>query len=436
MSRQPERQLTSAPVIAFEHQRLPLGLAPAGIAITSEESSRLLAIAAARPGFCERGFDHVTLAQYCGVVSMGSRLLEVLPKTEETPVAANARGMLLRLLRLAYALPIHRDSTVGQSAVQSPLLEVFVSAFLDTVRDIVGGGLLVEYRDLNEDLEVVRGRIDFTTQLTRNANRRDRIACRYDDLTTNNEWNQIVKFGLWSTKPIACAGILSARWIELASAFVDVSERRFGLEQLRRLTFSRRAARYRPAIDWIRLLVQLLSPDLRAGSYAAAPGLLFDMNKLFEQAVANHLFAQLPAGISLTAQENTKTLARVVDSSDDCMSQVQPDLVLRRGEQVVAVGDTKWKRLDVNKAGFLVPNESDLYQALAYAATYRCDSVALIYPWHSGLIGSRETTLEIAMNGSATRVSIVCLDLRTHQLPAVRGARSPVFQAMQPTNAA
>ena len=58
-----------------------------------------------------------------------------------------------------------------------------------------------------------------------------------------------------------------------------------------------------------------------------------------------------------------------------------PDIALRVGEEVRLVLDAKWKRVDATtgdlKHGI---QQSDVYQLYAYAARYRCGSVALVYP--------------------------------------------------------
>lgn len=110
---------------------------------------------------------------------------------------------------------------------------------------------------------------------------------------------------------------------------------------------------------------------------------------------------------------------------------MRPDIVLRRHGKVVAVGDTKWKRVARGRSGALEPAEEDVYQLVAYAAAYRCDNLALIYPWHSGLVGSTETRLQIASMGDLRPViSIICLDLAGSEPSAVRGGGAPEWTAL------
>jgi 5-methylcytosine-specific restriction enzyme subunit McrC len=86
-------------ITAFEHESIPIGDSQSGISITPAEAEYLTYLGELRPGFCERRHRTVRLAQYCGVVSLGNRMLEVLPKTDEHSSPAECRGVLLRLLR-------------------------------------------------------------------------------------------------------------------------------------------------------------------------------------------------------------------------------------------------------------------------------------------------------------------------------------------------
>src|SRR5690606_12675665 len=167
---------------AVEYQVLPIGTGSG--AVSSAEAERLSALAQQRPGFCVLGHRSVRLAQFVGLVNLGDgRMLEVLPKVGENADPARARGTLLRLLRLAYDLPLFSDTSVGHGLHQRELLDVFVLAYLRTLLPLVRAGLVRRYRTEEDDLGVVRGRLNLQRQVGVHAMRIDKIACRFDDLT-------------------------------------------------------------------------------------------------------------------------------------------------------------------------------------------------------------------------------------------------------------
>jgi 5-methylcytosine-specific restriction enzyme subunit McrC len=416
---------------AFEHQTIPIGISRTGISLTPAEAEYLTYLGELRPGFCERRHGTVRLAQYCGVVSLGNRMLEVLPKTDEHSSPAECRGVLLRLLRAAEHFPIFRHLSAGHHLRTAPLLEVFISAFFDAVTEIVRGGLLRQYHEREDDLQVVRGRILAGRQFAIHANRPDQIACRFDDLTADNVWNRLIKAGLRAVRPWIRGVELNRRWVELMTVFDEVADVTIDSKTPNRLVFDRHAVRYRTAVDWVRWILALLSPSLRAGE-DAAPGLLFDMNQLFQSAVAAGLQrrATVEPGTIVEVQDTSRYLTQVRGTDGRRAFRLKPDLVVRRHGSIVAIGDTKWKRLKVSKSGYMMPSEADVYQMLAYATAHRCEHLALIFPTHSGLSKARDTAFQLPSVGELRpTINIICLDVHSDSmLPSYSAVESPFFR--------
>jgi len=413
-------------ITALEHEPLPVGHGPSEKTLSYEEAEQLAALNEVRQGFCERGYRSVKLSQYCGIVGLGNRVLEILPKIDERLPPEECRGILLRLLRHSDTLPLFRNFPVGQHLTRAPLLEIFIASFFETVTQIVRGGLLHQYLESEEDLPVVRGRIVAARQFATNFNRPDRVACRFDDLTADNRWNRILKLGLHLVRPWVESAALYRNWTELWTIFDEVDHTLFDQRALQYLAFDRHAVRYRPAIEWVRWIVRVLSPSLRAGK-DAAPALLFDTNALFESAVSAVLRRAAGHEVESSVQETGRSLARLI-GTDRSEYRLRPDFVIRRPSGVTAVGDAKWKRLSVGRGGYLFPNEADLYQMHAYSTAYECQNVALIYPWHRALASSRETSFEIPTPcGGGARITVVCIDVSSDSFTLVRGAGAPEF---------
>lgn len=134
------------------------------------------------------------------------------------------------------------------------------------------------------------------------------------------------------------------------------------------------------------------------------------MNLLFQSAIANALRRQCDDApdVQLDTQDSGLYLATFSPDGRNAFP-LRPDIVIRRGDAVVAVLDTKWKKL----AGRPQDRESgvapaDAYQMHAYAAAYECPEVTLLYPWHQGLRGSGEPSYLLPTIGTVTP----CLRLR------------------------
>lgn len=408
-------------VTAFEHGTLRVG-EPSGASLTVAEADCLLAIARGKPGFCTPGHRSVRFAQHAGLVKMGGRVLEVLPKTGEDVNAARSRGTFLRLLHLADGLPPFSQGAVGHSLQKQTLLGVFVSAFVDELARLVRAGLLRRYRSDVDDLRVLRGRLLVTRQAATHGMRPDVLACRYDELTIDNAWNQVLRAALHVSRPWLEGIADQRRWLELGAAFDDVTLLRDAVDVLPALVPDRQVQHYAASMRWASLILKLLSPSIRAGQ-SEAPELLFDMNRLFEGAVARQLARNCASrGQKVYAQDSELHLAHLDGFAAAPIFRLRPDLVVRDQAHVVAVADTKWTRIKVDTRGRLMPDESHVYQMNAYASAYSCSDFYLLYPWHDGLAGASNTSFVLrGHRNSPTRLHVLCLDVAEDGLPVRSG---------------
>jgi 5-methylcytosine-specific restriction enzyme subunit McrC len=410
--------VTTRYITAFEHQQLWIEHGPPEASITVAEANHLAQLGERRSGFCERGFRSVRLAQYCGLVSIGDRMIEILPKVDAARPAEECRGILLNLLRESAAFPLFRHLSAGHHLRRAPLLDVFVAAFFDEITTIVRAGLLRLYQERVDDLTCVRGRIVASRQFAAHANRTDRVACQYDDLTADNVWNRFLKAALRAVRPWIINVELYRRWVELMIVFDEVTDLSMEAGALRSFRFDRQANRYRSATEWARWILSLLAPRVRAGENAA-PGLLFDMNLLFQSAVANALRRQYEhrQGLQVFTQEAGTHLAIRADRRK--AFALRPDIIIRNGDKVVAIADTKWKRLEGEAWPDGGPSSADVYQMHAYASAYGCSRLTLVYPWHSGLRTDARVSYELSTTGPDTPIlQVATVDVSRRPLPA------------------
>lgn len=403
-------------ITAFEHDVLRVGDSSEA-QLSSSEALSLSTLAGLRPGFCIRGHHSVRLAQYAGLVNLGGRVLEILPKVGAVADRGACLGTLLRLLRLANKVPLFSRGGAGHGVADGGLLDVFIAAFLDACLHLVRAGLLQRYRAQEADIGVVRGRLLLERQVSTLAMRPDRLACRYDELGIDIPHNRILKAAMLAVRQWVQSLDSHRKWLELNAALDDVSLDTDPLRQLARLTEDRQAAHYTVALRWAGLILRLLSPNVRGGTHLA-PEMLFDMNRLFETAVANVLHTRATAkGLAIGVQQTGYHLGTFRGHP---YFRLRPDLVVRRGDEVLSVADTKWTEVKTDSSGRIVPTDAHVYQLNAYAAVYPCSDFALIYPWHSGLGGAIPTSYELGAGDDVPkRLQIVCLDVGADGLPAM-----------------
>jgi len=174
---------------------------------------------------------------------------------------------------------------------------------------------------------------------------------------------------------------------------------------------------YAPVLTWCEWLLAMASPALSPGA-SQAPGLLFDMNKLFEAHAA--MLEEAHVGHDRIVHTQGPPLHLATRGLDD-LFLLKPDItVWHIGKDGAAstidrVVDEKWKRLDPHAPDFGV-DEADLYQLLAYAMRYGCTALELAYPMPDGM-EERDSALnfniELANRGvtSSVRVSLKLIPL-------------------------
>jgi 5-methylcytosine-specific restriction enzyme subunit McrC len=207
-------------------------------------------------------------------------------------------------------------------------------------------------------------------------------------------------------------------WFETHARYASVSAVKMSAADVARLPRDRTTHRYGPLLTWCEWLLAMASPALSAGA-SQAPGLLFDMNKLFEAHAAR--LEEAGAGPDRIVHLQGPLLPLATHDQVDAF-MLKPDItVWHVGDDGAAAGidrvvDAKWKRLDPHAADFGV-DETDVYQLLAYALRYGCTSLELAYPQPSdtenfvpppmfklqaaGLVGSITITVKLVPLWSA-----------------------------------
>ncbi len=397
----------------LEHGSLRIGAQPGAQRLSEAEVMRLEQVAADYPGLCRFERSQVTFAQFAGLICLGERMLEILPKVGAEPASAEAcRVVLLRLLRISGALPTPLADAASQSLRSMPLLELFISAYFDELARLARGGLMQRYIGDEQDLRVLRGQLDVTRQVGRLANRGDQLACRFDELSQNHACNRFLKKALRSLRPLLRAQVLTRRWIELMQVFDAVDDSGLSLQSWRDPPRDRSTRRYEPALQWAGWILRLLGVQLR--------------------------LALAPSGLQLSTQDGGRHLAEVQRGHLlQPAYALRPDLVLRRGGAVAAIGDTKWKRLAIGKGAFDLPARADAYQLFAYASAYRCSELALIYPAVAAL--HPQSPLELSLpvvDGRRVRLHVLFADVGDDALPLLGGRGETLWRPAPPARAA
>lgn len=334
--------------------------------------------------------------QFVGVLTLPSgRRIESRPKV---PV-----GNVFYMLSVVLDLPFREEPAAFDSF--DDLLEFIAAYFAGLVQERIEHGLYRSYIDLEDNLAVVRGRIDFAQDLRENYVLRHRVYCRYTELTWDIPENQIVRqvvhlLAGWGFRPRT-----RLRLAQLDGALSEVTPTRLAGGAVDRFVYHRLNEDYRQLHQFCRLFLQGASLDEHAGEHQFR-AFLIDMNALFERFVTTLLQERAVHPLTVRAQVPTHL-------DRDGKVRMFPDIVVFRSAVPVLIADCKYKRPDPGE--FI---HHDLYQVLSYCTAEQVHQGMLIYPMH--LIPAEE---EIQVRHLPTTIRRMTIDLSASGAEFVVGCR-------------
>ncbi|NJR79901.1 5-methylcytosine restriction system specificity protein McrC [Sphingomonas corticis] len=385
-------------------------------------ADRIAAIAAASSlagrgggGVLEHGRKGLRARGVVGVIAAQGCALEILPKIDvaggsDAETTGNIRQRLVHMLAVALDLKIDAGQVTALDWQRETLLEILIRLFSEKLVDAVRQGMPRRYVEHADDLPALRGRLNVTRQFTALAVEPSRLACRFDALTSDIALNRIMKAAVTHLSRIARTTDNQRRLRELAFTYADIADLPISALRWDDVTLDRTNARWRELLNLARLL---LGERFQTTSAGGSDGfsLLFEMNTLFEEYVARMLKRALADSDLRVVSQGGRLYCLETDDRRG-LFQTRPDILIKRGDAVVQVIDTKWKRIaariDDPKQGV---SQADVYQMMAYGRLYDCDQLTLLYPHHPSL--SQEEGLQDTsrVTGSNSFLSTVTIDI-------------------------
>jgi 5-methylcytosine-specific restriction enzyme subunit McrC len=405
----------------FEHEAKPFDWTDADLSVC-ERLRQQLGADVLRPSYVGRQRS-LQAGQFVGVVRLGTRTVQVLPKTHRnTPGLSDqdrtrdATRNLLCLLEQAGEVQIKEQALAPLLRLDADWFEVLTWLFASHLLSEWRHGPVRRYEVQEEVLPVLRGSLQLTAQLRR-PERKHLFAVAYDEFTPDNRLNQVLRFvveRLWrlTRDPMNRQTLGSLReWMEEVSLPASVRAGDASPQLLTRLH-----RRYEPVLNLARLFLDGGALQLAAGDLTSF-AFVFDMNQLFEAFVVG--FVQRHRDQVLTRPELRRCdllpqtcgavqhLARRAPGGQPVFP-LYPDLTFRSGAVSELIVDTKYKRLDPESRRLGV-SPADFYQMFAYAHRYDCSRVLLLYPQTAEMDEPLEASFNV--EGTAKIITAATLSL-------------------------
>lgn len=341
-----------------------------------------------------RNMEVLQVQNYAGVIFTPDRTqIELLPKIgkgfkgegvdNSENAYTKARKSLLIMLRALKGFSHIQTSGANIASQKMPLLEVFISQFLNSVNVLVKRGLRSDFVRREDNLSFLKGKLNVGKQVKHNYINKHKFYCEYDEFLLDRPANRLLHSALLKVKTISRSAANQKLLKELEFVFHEVPKSGDYRLDFANVKLDRGMNYYQVPLAWCKLILEGFSPQTMKGE-THAPSLLFPMEKVFEDYVAKVLKDQLAVShpkLTVSTQVTGEYLARYDGRGK---FSLRPDLVIKQGKTNQVVLDTKWKFLDTKLSNSNI-SQSDIYQLFAYAKKYLGDEasgkdVVLIYP--------------------------------------------------------
>ncbi|WP_018184293.1 McrC family protein [Kaistia granuli] len=411
--------------------------------IPEPAAARLAAVAqastfaASGSGVLDHGRQYLRARGVVGVLAAPGCQLEILPKIEgldETGVtdAPTLRHRLIHMLAVAQDIRVDVSELAHLGWQRDTVLEVLIRLFCRKLTDAIRQGMPRRYVADEEDRPSLRGRLNLTRQFSVLAAAPQKLACRFDTLSPDIALNQVMKAAVARLSRLAQAADNQRTLRELAFAYTDITEVTPAALPWDTIVLDRTNERWRELLALARLLLASRHQQTSGGAIDGH-ALLFEMNVLFEAYIARLLRRTLAGtDLSVTTQGGHR----------DCLYEgetgrfrTQPDIIVRSGNEMVLIIDTKWKRMtsriDDPKQGV---SQADVYQLMAYGQLYDCSRTMLLYPHHGELGAAAQLqNYAIAAKSSGRTLTIATMDVASGPMKVKEALGKLVATCLTPT---
>ncbi|QPH99513.1 McrC family protein [Campylobacter concisus] len=327
-----------------------------------------------RPGRDKKG-DFLQAQNCVGIIQTKSGdSLEILPKIHDNDngsnkeAVENSKRILLRMLKTLKNHPFKNINIANLKSLNLPLLEIFISMFLDEVSKLIKIGIKSDYVELEDNLKFLKGKLKISEQIRKNIVHKERFYVCYQEFSIDRAENRLIKSTLEFLYRCSKSSKNQRLIREYLFIFDEISSSSDINADFSRLKLNRQTKYYEQALLWSKIFLQNKSFSPYRGNDVAF-ALLFDMKALFESYVGNFIKKKLP---DIILQHSEKHLVEKPKSF-----RLKPDMFL----ESKFIADIKWKivksRDDISQA--------DLYQLYAYGKKYECGRLYLVYPRISGI---------------------------------------------------
>ena len=354
------------------------------------------------PKFFEISKDYVIPQNFIGSINIDDISIEIFPKI---PLIKDnkdkKRKRFLEILEYVETFNenIYENLEIGNENM--PILEIFISNFIEEVEKIVKKGLVYSYINKSENIYYFKGKLDLTNHIKYNFIE-NRFFMNFDEFSVSSIENCLIKLALEKIKNISSNMENIDKLHQLLIQFEDIETSGLNPAHLfKKILFDRKNEFYKKSLNLAKFFLLDESPySVFYNDEREITGLFFPMEIIYESYIANKLKEVIDNKFSIKIQDNSYKIFNKCEvggkevKNNITFFKLKPDIVVEKEKEVIIL-DTKWKELKSSKENEIIYNfgisKEDIYQMITYIHVYNskiknednnkfCNKAYLLYP--------------------------------------------------------
>src|SRR5690625_142927 len=318
----------------------------------------------------EQRYKRLRFINYVGVIVCSGVRYEIIPKINLSK--QDERQALLSMLSITNFLPISFYEEVRGGEGKSDLLSVFLITFLKKLLAELKKGLYKSYETHIENLNVLKGKLELTQHIQKNAFHKNKAYCSFDEYTENNLLNQVFKLALIIARQDTNIHTSKLQLERCLGYLEGVDLISLDSIKLNQISFNRQNERFRDAALFAKMIIEHAA-IYNQGNRSSSFSFLFPMNFLFEKYIEVALREVVGRDKVISQHAEKRLLLNRKTGYKNIL--LKPDFIIDH----TLIVDTKWKSATYNDRTNY--NQEDVYQMYAYVTAYQeANRCILLYP--------------------------------------------------------
>ena len=308
------------------------------------------------------------------------------------------KGIFIRNIyhMLSYAFQELRNNNYENIAKEDfeRIFDLFAEILFKGVSMQLKQGLCKEYIEKHESLPTLKGHIDINNTVRNKIQRKNILACDYDELSENNRLNQIIKSTI--LKLVRHRDVdkkRKAQLFKLLPFFSEINEINLGDIKWNMLRFQRNNQSYKMLMNICYFINSEILMTTEQGNYRMLTFSDENMNKLYERFVLEYYKQEHKKEIKVNADKIDWNITQG-NGMIDFLPTMQSDITLRKGGKTLIIDTKYYSRMTQQHFDKAKIHSRNMYQIFTYVKNEDVNNIGNV----SGLLLYAKTNEEIVPN--------------------------------------